>query len=92
MEEWVTYHGPLRDHEFPFVTAFFDESGHSASSRVVAMGGALAGPKQWAEVRRKWEAALGKFGVNVFHMTDFENRQGEFRGWDEIRKRSLMTD
>jgi hypothetical protein len=74
------------------MTAFFDESGHSASTRVVAMGGVMAGPKQWGEVRRKWQTALDRFGVEVFHMTDFENRQGEFRGWDESQKHALLGE
>ena len=74
------------------MTAYFDESGHSASTRVVAIGGAMTGPKQWGEVRPRWKAALDKFGVRVFHMTDFENRQGEFSGWDEDRKRGLLSE
>jgi hypothetical protein len=92
MDEWVGYRGPMTDKEFPCVTAFFDESGHSASTRVVAMGGAISGPKLWEEVRLKWKAALDRFGVRVFHMTDFENRQGEFSGWDENRKRGLLSE
>jgi hypothetical protein len=85
MSGWTGFHGSLHDRDFPFVTAFFDESGHSASTRVVAMGGAIAGPKQWKSVRESWQSTLEKFGVEVFHMTDFENRRGEFRDWDENR-------
>lgn len=92
METWKLYRGSLEDQEFPCITAFFDESGHSASTRVVAMGGAIAGPKQWGEARRKWKATLDKFGVGIFHMTDFESRQGEFSRWDESRKRSFLSD
>lgn len=89
---WTLWGGSLEDREFPAVTAFFDESGHPASTRVVAMGGAMSGPKQWEELRVKWKAALGKQGVEVFHMTDFENRQGEFSGWNETRKRELLSE
>src|SRR5271166_4456552 len=92
MDGWAAYSGSLQDQELPFVTAFFDESGHAASTRVVAMGGAIAGPKQWGELRLKWKAALSKHSVDVFHMTDFENRHGEFSGWDETRKRSLLSE
>lgn len=52
----------------------------------------MAGPKQWGEVRLRWQTALAQFGVEVFHMTDFENRQGEFRGWDETQKRALLSE
>src|SRR5437868_14206582 len=92
MGDWTGYRGSLTDKEFPAITAYFDESGHSASTRVVAMGGAISGPKLWEEARLKWKAALDRFGVRVFHMTDFENRQGEFGGWDEKRKRGLLAE
>lgn len=92
MDGWAAYSGSLQDQELPFVTAFFDESGHSASTRIVAMGGAIAGPKQWGELRLKWKATLGKYGVVVFHMTDFENRHGEFSGWTENRKREFLSE
>ncbi len=56
------------------------------------MGGAIAGPKQWGEHRQKWKETLCRYSVNVLHMTDCENRQGEFRGWDENRKRRFLSD
>jgi hypothetical protein len=56
------------------------------------MGGAIAGPNQWGEQRENWKEILGRYGVKVFHMTDVENRQGEFRGWDEDRKRRFLSD
>ena len=92
MQNWAAYHGSLEDQEFPAMTAFFDESGHSESTRVVAMGGAMAGPKQWGNVRQKWKTILARFGVGVFHMSEFENRRGEFSRWDENRKRSFLSD
>jgi hypothetical protein len=92
MAGWTLFKGSLEDQEFPAVTAYFDESGHPASTRVVAMGGAIAGPKQWEETRQKWKSTLGRYSVGLFHMTDFENRQGEFRGWNENRKREFLSD
>src|SRR4030088_1980187 len=89
---WTLFRGSLENQEFPAVTAYFDESGHHASTRVVAMGGAIAGPNQWGEHRQRWKETLGRYGVNVFHMTDFENRQGEFLGWNENRRRELLSD
>jgi hypothetical protein len=82
----------LEDEEFPCVTAFFDESGHSASTKTVAIGGAMATPKRWGDLRVKWKAALKRHGVELFHMKDFENRRGEFEGWDENHKRALLSE
>jgi hypothetical protein len=92
MDDWSVYRGDLLSKDFPSVTAFFDESGHSASTRVVAIGGAMSTPKRWGNLREKWTAILSKFKVKIFHMTDFENRQGEFEGWDEDRKRALLGE
>lgn len=86
------WHGSLEDQEFPCITAFFDESGHSASTRTVAIGGAMTSPKRWGDLRVRWKTALQRHGVQVFHMTDFETRHGEFEGWDEARRRELLTE
>jgi hypothetical protein len=84
--------GSLDDQEFPCITAFFDESGHSASTKTVSIGGAMTTPKRWGNLRVRWKAALHRHGVQLFHMKDFENRRGEFDGWDETRKRALLTE
>lgn len=88
----VWMRGSLDDQEFPCVTAFFDESGHSASTKTVAIAGAMTTPKRWGNLRVKWKAALQRHGVQLFHMKDFENRHGEFEGWDETRKRALLAE
>jgi len=92
MKELSVWTGPADDHEIPLITAYFDESGHSSSSRVVAIGGAIGPPSSWTKVREHWSAILLKYGVKVFHMADFENRYGEFTGWGEERRRSLLAD
>lgn len=91
MKELSLWTGPT-DREIPLITAFFDESGHSSESRVVAMGGALGPPSAWRKIREDWSSLLSKHGVKIFHMTDFENRFGEFKGWNEDRRRSLLAD
>jgi hypothetical protein len=76
--------------ELPLITAFFDESGHSGSSRIVAMGGAIGSPMMWRPFREQWTATLDRFGVKVFHMADFESAWGEFRGWSTKRRQELL--
>jgi hypothetical protein len=90
MEGWQLYSGSLDS--LPIVTACFDESGHSASTRVVAMGGAMATPKQWRVLKNAWTTTLNNFGVESFHMVDFENRRGNFSSWDEDRKRNFLRE
>lgn len=72
------------------LSAYFDESGHSASSRIVSMAGWLAPPNIWDSLSVDWKSVLDdpEFRVSVFHMTDFENQWGEFdSGWSDNNKR-----
>jgi hypothetical protein len=91
MKDLSLWKGPA-DREIPLIAAYFDESGHSSESRVVAIGGALGPPRAWTRIRKEWSAILTEHGVKVFHMKDFENRYGEFKGWDEKRRRSLLGE
>lgn len=92
MNECQLYSGDLVSRDFPTVAAYFDESGHSASTPVVAIAGAMSTPKGWSALREKWTSTLAKYKINVFHMTDFESRQGEFLGWSEDRKRAMLGE
>jgi hypothetical protein len=91
MKTLETYVGDLSGKEFPLFTAFFDESGHSSFSRVVAIGGAYGSPKYWRLFREAWSVTLEQHGVKSFRMSDFENRFGEFRGWKEQQRRDLLA-
>jgi len=62
--------------------AFFDESGHSASSSFVCMGGCIASLEAWSAFEKEWEQKLNEYGITCFHMTDFESNWGEFKGWE----------
>jgi hypothetical protein len=80
------------DEEFGLITAYLDESGHSASSRVVAMAGAIGAPRDWRCIREHWTSVLARYGVRVFRMSHFENRFGEFRDWNNERRHALMAE
>jgi hypothetical protein len=72
------------------LSAYFDESGHSANSRIVSMAGWLAPPNIWGSFSVDWKSVLDdpEFRVSVFHMNDFENQWGEFKsGWNDKNKR-----
>lgn len=92
IEEQINNKLPTPASAYPNVTAYFDESGHSDSIRAVAMGGAMTTPLRWGDLRVKWKTALDRHGVETLHMTDLENRKGAFEGWDEAKKRSLLTE
>ncbi len=71
------------------LSAFFDRS-ELPRQGVVAIGGFLGPAEYWVRVQDEWSAVLRQHGVTCFHMTDFENRQGEFRGWSNPRRESVI--
>src|SRR5215475_11467269 len=71
------------DHEAILVLkAFFDESGHSASSSFVCMGGCIASLEAWSAFEKAWEHVLRKYGITCFHMNHFESNRREFKKWE----------
>jgi hypothetical protein len=66
---------------------FFDESGEhdKATGQLyrLTVGGCWAPFASWEMFSMEWKATLDSFGINVFHMTDFEASRGEFEGWNE---------
>jgi len=66
--------------------AYFDESGTQRGSPVVAVAGFLAPVKQWERFQAEWARVLQQEGLSFFHATDWENRQGQFKGWDNDQR------
>lgn len=69
--------------------AYFDESTHGQhakrKSSAYAMRGYVSTEKEWAEFERGWRKLLRDFHIEVFHMTDFESNQKQFKGWSVQR-------
>lgn len=65
--------------------AYFDESG-THGSPVLALACCIATVEQWVEFSREWDEVLKQEGLTHFHMSKFEARQGEFKGWDNARR------
>jgi Protein of unknown function (DUF3800) len=75
--------------------AYFDESGEYQSDgtlRRLTLGGCIASFDNWQAFNQKWRSELDDEGIQVFHMADFEAREGEFprREWNEPRRRKLL--
>lgn len=71
---------------------YLDESGHWRNTTSVVVAGLAGFEYQWEGFDEEWRATLQSYGVSEFHMTDFENRQKQFRGWDEAtQKRPLIS-
>jgi hypothetical protein len=66
--------------------AYFDESGTQTGAPVLAVGGCIAAPEAWNRFAVEWQQATTDYGLDHFHMTEFENRQGSFRTWPNHRR------
>ncbi|MFZ0248001.1 DUF3800 domain-containing protein [Candidatus Binatus sp.] len=58
--------------------AYMDESGTHDESEFAALAGYVDHSSGWTQFETAWKAVLVKYRVSEFHMTDFENRYGEF--------------
>lgn len=74
------------------VEAYFDESGHSADSSVVAVAGIAAPVEIWRWFDRAWQALLEAGGISHFHMVQLENRRGEFADWTEDFRHAFLQN
>jgi hypothetical protein len=72
-----------------FLSAYFDESGTHADSKVVIVVGALAKKSSWISLEAKWKAILKRAGTPAFHASPFNSSKGAFLGWDNDRKKDL---
>lgn len=76
------------------LSAYFDETGHSADQRqkFVGMAGLIAPASNWKRFEEKWMEALRLPFVDLphFHMKDFANREKEYADWSEERRRKVL--
>jgi hypothetical protein len=63
------------------LTGYFDASGTPDKGAVLVVGGFISFEPRWLEFETRWNKALQKENVKIFHMTDFINGKNEFAGW-----------
>ena len=63
------------------ISVYLDESGTHEGSEGASMGGLLFFPDKWAEFEKQWRRALDLWGLEYFHMTDFESYHGPYEHW-----------
>jgi hypothetical protein len=70
-------------------TAYFDR-GEDAKSTVLSVGGYVATTQQWEAFERDWKQFLADEKISMFHMTEYECRHGEFKDWNNDRRRAAI--
>jgi hypothetical protein len=71
------------------LACYFDAS-TGPGSDALSVAGYVAPVDQWGRFQREWKEWLDEFGVIHFHMTDWESKWGEFRGWTDDKKHRLF--
>lgn len=78
------------------LVAYFDESGHSADTEIVAVGGLVATEPEWDTFGRSWNEVLTRYGVRALHMRELNSGVpggvGQFKGWSTPRRDALLAD
>src|SRR5208282_410852 len=67
-----------------------DEAGIEPGADVAAVAGYISTHKGWVRFQKHWRKVLRRYGIHAMHMRDYAHYQGEFAGWSEDRRRSLM--
>jgi hypothetical protein len=79
-----------QDDVFCMLTAYFDDSGTSATDPVVVVAGYLATVEMWARFDRRWSTLLAQYEITGLHRVDLENFSGEFKDWNPRRRTEFM--
>ena len=73
------------------LTAYFDESGTEQRSPYYVVAGYVGKDEQWARFSDEWRGVLSRYGIDFFHMTDFENRQKQFRSLKKDERQCMLN-
>jgi len=72
-------------------TVYLDESGTHADSDAAVVAGFVSNVTQWEAFSQGWQQVLTDSNLDYFHMSDFENRTGQFSGWQEDARRDVLN-
>lgn len=73
--------------------AYFDEGGHPSDAYALAfsMGGCIATCEQWLALDSQWRSVLADANLTCFHMADLAHFRGQFEGWTEEQRRTMLN-
>ena len=77
---------------FMLNTAFFDEANTHGPSPTIIMACFLANAREWVLFSRRLRGLQRRYGFKMFHATDFTNKKGEFKRWDDAKCLKLVEE
>jgi hypothetical protein len=67
-----------------------DEHGLQRGSEVTVIAGYIADKRCWERVTQRWNTALRKYGVNVFHMSSYWRNESPYDKWSDAKKKKFL--
>ena len=86
----IVFSFTAKERMMAMLAAYFDESGTHSKSPIIAIAGYISNDEQWAKFNEEWQTLLDRYSLEYFHMNQFENRQGQFRGMSEHERHALL--
>jgi len=74
------------------LTAYFDESGTHAGSKLSAMAGFVGDTRQWRKFEKRASKLFKRYRVDVFHTIDVRRTDKDFKGWKVDRKIEFLDE
>ena len=66
-----------------------DEVGKDERPYVIVAGG-VGTLEQWGDLECKWDRLMQARGVGIYHKCDFDDRNGDFSGWGDLKRRNFV--
>jgi hypothetical protein len=71
-------------------SARLDETGTDGRSPYAIVAGGVSVPEFWKEVENKYSRLLASKGVSAFHWKEWMDRDGDFKGWSELKRKRFI--
>jgi hypothetical protein len=72
-------------------TVYIDESDTHGDKPDMVMAAFVGTPRQWELLNRRLRKIRKEFGFKTFHATGFKHREGDFKGWSDEKRDSLIV-
>lgn len=74
-----------------FLQFYLDEGGVHHGSPYVVVSGFMSSQPKWLEFEGKWQKLLDRWGLDFFHMSEFEGYYGPYSNWTKEQHRERLN-
>jgi hypothetical protein len=84
------YHRWRPNEKFVIFTVYMDESG-THGSETMLISAVMGRVAHWEKFEKKTKRLYKRYGVNVFHAKEWQDSDGDFKGW-KVDKKAVFLD